>query len=69
MSSHRSFHPNPRRTARPHGLFSRASELPPVPAALVRSFLMRAEDEPTELAADVEEARHGSSSVRQGGDR
>jgi len=69
MSSRQSFHPNPSRAATPYVLFSRRSEVPAVPAALVRSFLMRAADEPTELAADVEEARQGSPSVRQGGDR
>ncbi len=69
MSSRRSFHPNPSRALRPYGLFSKRTEVPAVTAALVRSFLMRAEDEPTGPDAVVEEARHGSPSVRRGGDQ
>lgn len=69
MSSRRSFHANPSRLVRPYRLFSRASELSPVPVALVRSFLTPAAGEPTGPAVDVEEARQDSPSVRRGGDR
>jgi hypothetical protein len=69
MPTRQSFPLNPPAPMRRRGAFSWSRERPSVPVALVRSFLMRAEGEPTAPAAVAEAAPPGTLSDRHEGDQ
>jgi len=69
MPTLRSFFLNPHVPMPRRSSFSWSRERPSVPVALVRSFLMRAEDEPTAPADDAAAAPPGNPSDRRGGDQ